>query len=203
MIGRIRGVLVEKHAPEIVIEVGGIAYEIQAPMSVFYKILEVGTELILYTHFIVREDAQLLYGFNTKNERELFRTLIKVNGVGPKLGLTLLSGIECHEFVRCVNNNDSDTLVKLPGVGKKTAERLIVEMRGKLDKWITPPLLKGVLSNMSESADNTILCVEEEAVSALVSLGYKPQQATKVVKTLYCDGVTSEELIRKSLKSMV
>ena len=203
MIGRITGLLVEKHAPSLIIEAGGMGYEIEAPMSVFYKLPDIGSELTLYTHFVVREDAQLLYGFSNRSERELFRTLIKVNGVGPKLGLTILSGIESEAFVRCVHENDSARLVKLPGVGKKTAERLIIEMRGKLDNWQPAPLLDGkplgaVAVDAQIAAD-----VEEEAVSALVALGYKPQQASKVVKTIYCEGITSEELIKNSLKSMI
>lgn len=119
MIGKIRGLLADRQPPHLLIEAHGIGYEVEAPMSVFYKLPEIGQEVVLHTHFVVREDAQLLYGFSSRDERELFRTLIKVNGVGPKLGLTLLSGIEADAFVRCVQEGDSATLVKLPGVGKK------------------------------------------------------------------------------------
>ena len=203
MIGRIRGVLVEKQPPHLMIEANGVGYEVEAPMSVFYKLPESGAEVTLYTHFVVREDAQLLYGFSSKDERELFRTLIKVNGVGPKLGLTLLSGIEAEAFVRCVQEGDSATLVKLPGVGKKTAERLIVEMKDKLDKWQSAPLLDGkpliAGGEMAASARD----IEQEASSALVALGYKPQEASKVISKLYKDGMSSEELIRQALKSMI
>ena len=134
MIGRLRGTVLEKNAPLLLIEAGGVGYEVEAPMSVFYRLPEIGTEATLYTHFVVREDAQLLYGFNDSNEREFFRTLIKVNGVGPKLALTLLSGIDTSDFIRCIHDNDSTTLIKLPGVGKRTAERLIVELKDKLPK---------------------------------------------------------------------
>ena len=203
MIGRIRGMLVEKQAPHLLIDASGVGYEIEAPMSVFYQLPEAGAEVVLFTHFVVREDAQLLYGFSSREERELFRTLIKVNGVGPKLGLTLLSGIDAQTFVRCVHENDSATLVKLPGVGKKTAERLIVEMKDKLDRWQSSPLLDGkpmvVGSEMAETARDT----EQEAVSALVALGYKPQDASKVVGKIFVDGMGAEEIIRQSLKSMI
>ncbi len=203
MIGRIRGILVEKQPPHLMIEANGVGYEIEAPMSVFYKLPESGVEVTLYTHFVVREDAQLLYGFSSKDERELFRTLIKVNGVGPKLGLTLLSGIDAEAFVRCVQEGDSATLVKLPGVGKKTAERLIVEMKDKLDKWQSAPLLDGkpmiVGGEMAAAARD----IEMEASAALVALGYKPQDASKVISRLYKDGLSSEELIRQALKSMI
>ncbi|WOG26114.1 Holliday junction branch migration protein RuvA [Endozoicomonas sp. 8E] len=203
MIGRIRGLLADKQPPHLLIETHGIGYEVEAPMSVFYKLPEVGQEVVLYTHFVVREDAQLLYGFSNRDERELFRTLIKVNGVGPKLGLTLLSGIEADAFVRCVQEGDSATLVKLPGVGKKTAERLIVEMKDKLDRWQSAPLLEGkplvAGGEMAAEAKD----IEQEAVSALVALGYKPQEAGKVIGKLLKDAMTSEELIRQALKSMI
>ncbi len=202
MIGRIKGILIEKYPPGLLVDVAGIGYEVEAPMSVFYKLPDAGAEVTLYTHFVVREDAQLLYGFTNRNERELFRTLIKVNGVGPKLALTILSGIEGEAFVRCVHENDSATLVKLPGVGKKTAERLIVEMRDKLDNWAPAPLLDGTPLGM-EPVGTVSADVEQEAVSALITLGYKPQQASKVVGKIYSDGITSEELIRQSLKSMI
>ncbi|MGS0729636.1 Holliday junction branch migration protein RuvA, partial [Shewanella sp. 0m-11] len=132
MIGRIRGLLIEKQAPEVLVDVSGVGYEIQMPLTSFFELPELGQEAVIYTHFIVREDAQLLYGFVSKQERSLFRLLIKANGVGPKLALTILSGMTAGEFVVCVERDDIATLVKLPGVGKKTAERLLVEMRDKL-----------------------------------------------------------------------
>lgn len=203
MIGRIRGALVEKQPPHLLIEASGVGYEVEAPMSVFYQLPETGAEVTLFTHFVVREDAQLLYGFSTRDERELFRTLIKVNGVGPKLGLTLLSGIDADNFVRCVQENDSATLVKLPGVGKKTAERLIIEMKDKLDRWQSAPLLEGkpviAGSEMAEAARDS----EQEAVSALVALGYKPLDASKVVGRIFVEGMKAEDVIRQSLKSMI
>ena len=127
MIGLLRGVILEKQAPDLLIDVAGVGYEVQLPLTSFYKLPEVGKEAVIYTHFVVREDAQLLYGFHTSTERALFRQLIKANGIGPKLALTILSGLSAQQFVRCVQHDDISTLVKLPGVGKKTAERLLIE----------------------------------------------------------------------------
>ncbi|NLS11284.1 Holliday junction branch migration protein RuvA [Vibrio sp. SM6] len=202
MIGRLRGILLEKQPPELLIEVNGIGYEVQMPMSCFYELPNVGEEAIIYTHFVVREDAQLLYGFNTVKERALFREVIKANGVGPKLGLGILSGMTASQFVASVEREDISTLVKLPGVGKKTAERLVVEMKDRLKGWgmgdlFTPhtdaaPLDAPVQSN-----------AEEEAISALLALGYKPTQASKVIAQLAKPDMTAEQLIRDALKSMV
>ena len=204
MIGRIKGLLLEKHPPHLLVDVNGLGYEVEAPMSVFYKLPDTGEEVTLHTHFVVREDAQLLYGFSDAQERQLFRTLIKINGVGPKLGLTILSGIEAGDFVRCVHDGDSSTLVKLPGVGKKTAERLIVELKDKLSQWESPSANDGLTGTpLGQLAAQQAKDIEQEAISALVALGYKPQDASKIVSKLYKDGMTSEELIRVSLKGMV
>ena len=135
MIGRLRGTLLEKQPPEILIEVSGVGYEVNMPMTCFYKLPKEGEEAIVYTHFVVRDDAQLLFGFNNKTERALFRELLKANGVGPKLGLAILSGMSAEQFVACVHNEDATSLVKLPGVGKKTAERLVLEMKDRLKDW--------------------------------------------------------------------
>ncbi|MGL6259797.1 Holliday junction branch migration protein RuvA [Vibrio sp. WXL103] len=203
MIGRLRGILIEKLPPEVLIEVNGIGYEVQMPMSCFYELPNVGEEAIIYTHFVVREDAQLLYGFNTVKERALFREVIKANGVGPKLGLGILSGMTAMQFVACVEREDISTLVKLPGVGKKTAERLVVEMKDRLKGWgegdlFTPHTDAAPMDSGAPSQNN-----EEEAVSALLALGYKPTQASKVISQVAKDGMSSEELIREALKSMV
>ena len=202
MIGRLRGTLLEKRAPYLLIEVAGVGYEVEAPMSVFYRLPELAEEITIYTHFVVREDAQLLYGFSEARERELFRTLIKVNGVGPKLGLALLSGMESADFVRCVQNGDSTTLVKLPGVGKKTAERLIVELKDKLANWQTPTTESDACPQGQVVAGPTE-DVKQEAISALVALGYKSQEASKVVGLVKADGLSSEQLIRQALRSMI
>lgn len=208
MIGRIRGTVIEKHPPEIMIEAGGVGYEVQLPMTSFYNVPAVGEEAVIYIHFVVREDAQLLFGFADKQSRSLFRELIKVNGVGPKLGLTILSGMSAEQFVQCVSHDDVSGLVKLPGVGKKTAERLLVEMRDRLKKLqsiqagtdaelvLTPDSEKG-------STFVSVNDAKEEALSAMVALGYKPQQASKVISSVYNEGMTSETLIREALRSMV
>ncbi len=205
MIGRLRGTLIEKQPPELLIEVGGVGYEIQMPMSCFYELPEIGQEAIIYTHFVVREDAQLLYGFNTVRERALFREVIKANGVGPKLGLGILSGMSATQFVACVEREDISTLVKLPGVGKKTAERLVVEMKDRLKGWgagdlFTPATDAAPVDSIGAmKADSA----EEEAVSALLALGYKPTQASKVVSQVAKPDMTSEALIREALRAMV
>ncbi|MCJ2377909.1 Holliday junction branch migration protein RuvA [Vibrio sp. ZSDZ34] len=206
MIGRLRGTLVEKQPPELLIEVGGVGYEVQMPMSCFYELPDVGEEAIIYTHFVVREDAQLLYGFNTVRERALFREVIKANGVGPKLGLGILSGMSASQFVACVEREDISTLVKLPGVGKKTAERLVVEMKDRLKGWgagdlFTPATDAAPIDSAGVAANDAN--AEEEAVSALLALGYKPQQASKIVAQVAKPEMSSEALIRESLRAMV
>ncbi len=206
MIGRLRGTLVEKQPPELLIEVGGVGYEVQMPMSCFYELPDVGDEAIIYTHFVVREDAQLLYGFNTVRERALFREVIKANGVGPKLGLGILSGMSASQFVSCVEREDISTLVKLPGVGKKTAERLVVEMKDRLKGWgagdlFTPATDAAPMDSVGAAANDAN--AEEEAVSALLALGYKPQQASKIVAQVAKPDMSSEALIRESLRAMV
>ena len=205
MIGRLSGILVEKQAPEVVIDVNGVGYELQVPMTSFYELPELNQAVMLFTHFVVREDAQLLYGFISKQERALFRLLIKTNGVGPKLALTILSGMTASEFVACVERDDIVTLVKLPGVGKKTAERLVIEMRDKL-KSLQEASVGSEREFMLQSnytpatvADSA----EEDAISALISLGYKPAQASKAVSAAFTEGMSSETLIKAALKSML
>ncbi|WP_341661647.1 Holliday junction branch migration protein RuvA [Vibrio sp.] len=205
MIGRLRGILLDKQPPELLIEVNGIGYEVQMPMSCFYELPNIGEEAVIYTHFVVREDAQLLYGFNTVKERALFREVIKANGVGPKLGLGILSGMTASQFVSSVEREDISTLVKLPGVGKKTAERLVVEMKDRLKGWgagdlLTPHTDAAPMDAVELSSSTN---AEEEAVSALLALGYKPTQASKVISQVKTQDMSSEELIREALKSMV
>lgn len=198
MIGQIRGIILEKQPPQLIIDVHGIGYEVDAPMGTFYQLPDVGKEVCLFTHFIVREDAQLLYGFYTRNERLLFRTLLKVNGVGPRLALTILSGSSPDEFVRCVLNNDTVSLVRLPGVGKKTAERLVIEMRDKLSDWYQGEAVEGVLKEVKSERHQTL----QDAISALVALGYKQYEANRTV-TKIDDGIgNSEELIRRALREI-
>ncbi|WP_448550205.1 Holliday junction branch migration protein RuvA [Thalassotalea fusca] len=205
MIGRLRGTLIEKLPPEIVIECQGVGYEVSMPMTSIYALPNEQEEATIYTHFVVREDAQLLYGFATKTERKLFRLLIKVNGVGPKLGLAILSGMSAEQFVSCVAHDDLTTIVKIPGVGKKTAERLLIEMRDKLKDWnselLTPFTDKMPVDGLVASA--IVTDSRGDAINALISLGYTQGQADKAIKQIYSDGMSSEDLIRDALKAML
>lgn len=196
MIGRLRGKLIVKRAPQLLVDVNGVGYEVEAPMSTFYNLPEIGDEVLLHTHMVVREDAQLLYGFASEVERSFFRNLIKINGVGAKMGLTILSGMSADVFARCVRENDVASLVRLPGVGKKTAERLIVEMKDKLDKVGEAALPQASAAAPVEANDPI-----SDAVSALVALGYKPNEASRMVRGLNCEDLVSEEIIRQALKA--
>lgn len=197
MIGFLRGIILKKQPPLLILDVQGVGYEIEAPMTTFYALPEIKNEIEIFTHLVVRDDAHLLFGFATENERHLFRTLIKVNGVGAKMALTILSGIEADEFALCIQNNDAARLTKLPGVGKKTAERLIIEMRDKLDGLPTMSVARGA---NSPSIKNDPV---NEAVSALIGLGYKPPEASRFVLAVANDDMSSEELIREALKNSV
>lgn len=202
MIGRIRGTLAHKQPPDILVEVGGVGYELQVPMTTLFQLPELGAEVTLVTHFVVREDAQLLYGFVDERDRALFRQLIKVTGVGPKLALTILSGMDSASFARCVQRDDISALVALPGVGKKTAERLLVEMRDKLKDWFGQIEVDGSAAGLSPAAPVSDSIADAEG--ALIALGYKPAEAAKVVAAVNDDSIQgSEELIRRALKSMV
>lgn len=200
MIGFLRGKLVHKAPPFLVVDVQGVGYEVEAPMTTFYDLPGINEEIKLHTHLVVREDAHILFGFSAEAERTLFRTLIKVNGVGPKLALTILSGQSAEEFHRCIHDNDAQALVRLPGVGKKTAERLIIEMRDRL-----PGLDDSAMTN----TDNTGLATpsvgnpKQEAVSALCSLGYKPLDASKMVQNISSEGKNCEDIIRLALQGAV
>jgi len=201
MIGRLRGVLLEKHLTEIQLDVNGVIYELQVPMSTLYQLPDSGQNLELHTHLVIREDAHSLYGFATLAEKKLFRHLIKVSGVGPKLALTILSGMAADDFARTVTMNDIDALVRLPGVGKKTAERLIIEMRDKLEQWSSD-----ITDSTTVSGKNQSQSFSQEAEAALVTLGYKPAEAGKIVAQIlktHNDIQDSEALIRLALKSMV
>ncbi len=206
MIGRLHGILIEKQPPEILIECHGVGYEVTMPMTSFYSLPEIDQTTIIYTHFVVREDAQLLYGFANKTERKLFRLLIKVNGVGPKLALAILSGMSAEQFVEAVMRDDLTAIVKIPGVGKKTAERLLIEMRDKLTDWqtsTTDTTLPAIDLAIAPSDERNDRMVQADAITALVSLGYTQQQATKAVKSVFQPDYTSEQLIRDALKSML
>ena len=175
----------------------GVGYEVEAPMTTFYDLPAINQEIKLHTHLVVREDAHILFGFSNEPDRALFRTLIKVNGVGPKLALTILSGQSAEEFHRCIHDNDTQALVRLPGVGKKTAERLIIEMRDRL------PDLGDMVSTDAvgtSQASRSISNPKQEAVNALCSLGYKPLDASKMVQNISVDGKSCEDIIRQALQ---
>lgn len=195
MIGRLRGTLLEKQAPELLLDVGGVGYEVSVPMTSLYQLPAIGEVATLHTHLVVREDAQQLFGFCDLRSRELFRTLIKVNGVGPKLALTILSGMDSDEFVRCIRDGNVAALVSMPGVGKKTAERLVVEMGDRLKDWDA-----GDVAATAPTAAGDHLA---EAEAALIALGYKPAEAGKAVNAVASDADTVEEVIRLALRTMV
>lgn len=202
MIGRITGILLEKQAPELLVDVQGLGYEVQVSLTTYFELPALGETVTLHTHFVVREDAQQLFGFASHSERSLFRSLIKVSGVGPKLALAILSGMTATEFVRCVRASDVATLTRLPGVGKKTAERLVVEMRDRLASWDAPATTTAPGSVAGPTPGDLL----EEAESALISLGYKPQEATRMVSAAAAevgDDAASEALIRQALKNAV
>lgn len=195
MIGQLRGIILEKQAPDLVIDVQGVGYEVAAPMSTFINLPAINQDVSLFTHLIVREDAQLLYGFATIRERLLFRSLLKVNGVGAKLALTILSASDVDDFVRSVQEGDAANLTRLPGVGKKTAERLIIEMRDRLKDIRSAMGLKPVVSVAAKLAG-----AKDEASDALVSLGYKPAEAEKMIRSLDTDGLNTEQIIKLALQ---
>lgn len=207
MIGRIRGLLVEKTPAQALVECAGLGYEIDIPYTTFFHLPETGQEITLHTHFVVREDVQSLYGFVSRLDRDLFRLLIRVNGVGPKLAAGILSGLDAEQFIRCVEGRDVKSLVKLPGVGKKTAERLLIEMADRIKQ------LEGQFIPASPAADSassgapqtpvTANKPADEAEAALIALGYKPQEAAKAISRVAEDGMTSETLIRLALRNMI
>ena len=203
MIGRLSGTLIQKQPPVLMVDVHGVGYEVQAPMSTFYNLPELDKPVVLLIHMVVREDAQLLYGFYSESERLLFKSLIKVNGVGPKLGLTILSGISANEFVQVVKNNDESGLIRLPGIGKKTAQRLIVEMRDRLDDWQDDTVAGLDKTSITSDNLNTGQDIIKEATSALIALGYKPVEASKMISKLDKQDQTSESLIKQALKNTV
>jgi holliday junction DNA helicase RuvA len=205
MIGRIRGILLENEAPDLLIEASGVGYEIHAPLSTCMQLPSIGEEAIVHTHLSVSENAQSLYGFISLRDRRLFRDLIKVSGIGPKLALGILSGMATDEFIATINAGDANLLVKIPGVGKKTAERLVIEMRDKLKTW--EPGTSNVTSLNGETSPLTSsMTSSSEVQSALLALGYKPQDASRIVAKLAeqvdFDSTPSEELIRLALKGM-
>ncbi len=194
MIGTLRGLLTAKQAPQIILECHGVGYQVETPMSTFLELPPIGQEVFLYTHLQVREDAQILYGFASDAEKALFRSLLRVSGVGAKIALSVLSAMSVRDFHRCVRLEDTAMLVKIPGVGRKTAERLIIEMRDRLEK--TTGTDAGKVAAASSEPRN-------EAVDALVALGYKPAEVKRLLAQLETGGKSAEEIIRLALKRAV
>lgn len=202
MIGRLTGLLAAKRAPQILVECHGVGYEADVSMTTFYQLPEVGEQVAIWTHLQVKEDSHNLIGFTTELERKLFRQLIRVNGVGPKMALTILSGINNQEFAHCVGQNDVATLTRLPGVGKKTAERLIIEMRDKVDEFAVADSISGVEVGLQTGSGS----IKHEAIEALQALGYKPLDAEKMIKLAKQSGDSidnASSLIRKALQASV
>jgi Holliday junction DNA helicase RuvA len=195
MIGRLTGMLARKEPPSLMLDVAGVGYELEAPMSTFYDLPAVGDKVTLYTHLVVREDAHLLYGFSRESQRQLFRSLLKVNGVGPRVALAVLSGLSEQELLLCLANEDIARLTKVPGIGRKTAERLVMELRDKVDLTAAP--IVGAARPPTAPADPA-----QEAVSALIALGYKPAEASRAVNALARDDMKIEDIIRQALKGL-
>jgi len=198
LIGFLRGKLAAKHPPVLLLDVGGVGYEVEAPMSTFYGLPGVGADVMLHTHLVVREDAHILFGFGTERERSLFREVIKISGVGPRIALGILSGITVDEFHRCVEAQDAAALTRIPGIGRKTAERLIIEMRDRLKVLATgqPFEVRG-----GAGATATGPNPQAEAFSALVALGYKPAEVTRLLQKIDPAVTTTEDLIRHALRA--
>jgi Holliday junction DNA helicase RuvA len=200
MIGLLRGTILGKQPPQLLLDVQGVGYELEAPMTTFYDLPAVGGEVTLFTHLAVREDAHTLYGFAKLSDRDLFRSLLRVNGVGAKLALTILSGMDGQAFARCVQASDTAALVRLPGVGKKTAERLIIELRDRLE---AVPAAADAPAAAAGAGAPVPADPVEDAVNALVGLGYKPQEASRMVRAVNAAELNSEEIIRQALQATV
>ena len=195
MIGSLQGKLIAKQTPLITVECAGVGYEVETPMSTFLELPAVGAEVFLHTHLLVRDDAQLLYGFSTEDERVLFRLLLKVSGVGAKMGLSILSGMGVGDFERCVRYEDTAMLMKIPGVGRKTAERLIIEMRDKIEQ--------SPAQAMMANAGKVVTDARSEAIDALVALGYKPAEVKRLLTKLDTKDKSAEDIIRLALRQAV
>jgi Holliday junction DNA helicase RuvA len=201
MIGRIKGTLVQKDPPMMLVDVNGVGYEIEAPVRVFFELPHDGEEVTIITHMLVREDAQILYGFNNYQQRELFRKLLKVNGIGAKSALAVLSTMSTDEFIAMIQSQDVNAIVKIPGVGKKTAQRLIIEMRDKLGDVASDDIsMPGSTGASAANLGNMPATAQSEALIALQSLGFRPQEVNMLIKQVAKDGMTAEEIIRLCLQ---
>ena len=198
MIGFLRGRLAAKQPPQLLVDVGGVGYEVEAPMSTFYGLPALGEAVALFTHLVVREDAHILFGFGTDGERRLFRALLKISGVGPKLALGILSGASVEDFLRTIEAEDVAMLTRIPGIGRKTAERVLIEMRDSVQK-----LASSGTGAMSAAGLGIPPTAQSEAFSALITLGYKPPEVTRLLKAADEPGLSTTELIRRALKAAV
>ncbi|BAZ93491.1 Holliday junction resolvasome, DNA-binding subunit [Thiohalobacter thiocyanaticus] len=198
MIGRLRGQLLAKQPPRLLVDVQGVGYEVEAPMTTFYALPETGSEVTLHTHLLVREDAQILFGFGRQAERDLFRHLIRINGVGPRLALAIMSGMTLSELISCINDRDAAALTRVPGIGRKTAERLLVDLGDRLkDFGAAPEAAAGGEAGLAPAPAGPV----EEAVSALIALGYKPPEASRMVRAIEAGDLPAEEIIRQALRA--
>jgi len=203
MIGQIRGTLLEKPPGLALVEAGGLGYEVEIPYTTFFQLPEAGTEVRLFCHFVVREDAQSLFGFAARGERDLFRQLIRTSGVGPKLALTILSGLDAPQFIQAVETDDVDALVKIPGIGKKTATRLLMEMRDRIKQMAGSSSAPAAQADAAGAVQAPAVRADEEAEAALIALGYRPQEAARAIAAVAEKHMDSETLIRLALKRMV
>jgi len=199
MIGRLKGTLLQKQPPGLLVDVGGVGYELEAPLSTFYELPAVGEPVTLYTHLVVRDDAHLLFGFARESERRLFRLLLRVSGVGARMALAILSGMSADDFARCIENDDVTALTRLPGIGRKTAERLIVEMRDRLDESGLREALPGTAGESAAGGGDPVA----DAASALVALGYRPAEAARMIRDVETRGLDTEDIIRRALQATV
>lgn len=198
MISRLQGILISKIPPTILLDVNGVGYEVDIPMTTLYDLPEPGAAVILHTHLAIREDGHQLFGFLTESDRRLFRELIKVNGIGGRTALGILSSMNAPDFVECIAQEKLGLLVKIPGIGKKTAERLIIEMRDRLKPWQNGSMPETITARCETAMPQP----KDEALAALIALGYRPQEAQKAVEKYYAANLSSEELIRLALKNM-
>jgi Holliday junction DNA helicase RuvA len=200
MIGRLRGLVVAKHPPQVLIECAGVGYEVEAPMSTFYELPTIGEPVTLLTHLVIRDDAHVLYGFRSAHDRALFRALLRVTGVGAKMALAILSGMDARRFAQCVEQEDIVMLSRLPGIGKKTAQRLVVEMKDRISELggVAPASAPAMPAPSADVDDDPMA----DAVGALVALGYKPAEANRMARAVGDGATTSEEIIRAALKAV-
>jgi len=192
MIGRVTGTLKHKQPPELLVDVNGIGYELEAPMTVFYDLPAIDAEVTLYTHLVVRADAHQLFGFSEVRQRNLFRELLRVSGIGPRVGLAILSALTVEDVIRAINLSDADQLTRIPGIGRKTAERLIIDLRDRFD----------ISMGDAQTSNEESISPEQDAVSVLVRLGFRSSEATRVVQQLKSPDASAEEIIRDALKQL-